>query len=1072
AIVNGTVVSSGGSEYVSSGAIVNDTILSSGGNQYVLSGGTTNRTVINSSGYQSVYLGGLANSTIINSGGLQDLAGVASDTVVSGGGTQNVNSGGSAMHTTLYASAIQNLATGGSAVSAAISGGTQNVSSNAHASSAIITDNGIQNISSGGYAYDTNISSGTQNVSGGALVLRAVVKENGTQNILAGGSALDTAISGGVQNVSSGAAANSTWMNFDATQNVYGQVSSVDLYGGTQNIHSGGIASRTLVHTSSAVQNILAGGSAIRTSVFAGGVQNISSGATANSALVNGTQNVYGTDNNGTISGGIQNIYEGGTANNTLVRDNGMQNVSSGASALSATISGGRQTVLEGGYASHTVAENNGIQQISGTAVDNTINSGLQTVGNGGVATSNYISTHGTQSVDDGGVANDTTVYRGTQHILAGGVASNVTLAQSAIQNVFGTANDVLVNSGSIQNIQAGGIVNNATVKNSGMQNINSNGTANNTVISAGGQQGVYGIANSTTINSSGFQAIYSGGVANTVNNDGVVSLYSGGVLNNGYTGNGELNIYGNNTISGTTNIGSGLIFMGLDNPSTITIENLSANSATIDMGVKWEDQTADQLHITSSYDGNATLKLRSKPFSVATATSGTGIKLVDIENSDAVNGTFELLNGQWDEGGYVYNLFQDLGDPDYYLRSTGEYTNTFKTMANVPMLNAVVAKTGMNSLNKRMGDLRNMQNPNNKAGIWLRSYYKNMTVDDLAKTDMSLFGVEAGYDWLFRADEPTKLYAGVMVGYMQANSIKTKNSSGDNNDGKGDAPSIGLYATLANEEGWFIDLAARNFWSKIENTTHTSSDTYLKFDSNRNLFTLSAEAGKTYTNDNGLRLEPKAELSYMHAGAESTSVTGGMSDLEYDAENYLAGKLAVMFSYPIEMSNQLLIEPLAELAYNHEFAGKGKVRYGGAETETSLSGGSFEIDAGLSMQLADNLYWHALASYEAGSKLSGWGLNAGIRLGFGGSSNTKKKVNNKVKSKVKTKSKYASKSRMQAEYDNMDDYDDLYQIQYGNKTNKKTDKKLNKKLSKKKKQVKKRSDYSSVYEYYRDLVK
>ncbi|MBO4708070.1 MAG: autotransporter domain-containing protein, partial [Elusimicrobiaceae bacterium] len=80
------------------------------------------------------------------------------------------------------------------------------------------------------------------------------------------------------------------------------------------------------------------------------------------------------------------------------------------------------------------------------------------------------------------------------------------------------------------------------------------------------------------------------------------------------------------------------------------------------------------------------------------------------------------------------------------------------------------------------------------------------------------------------------------------------------------------------------------------------------------------------------------------------------------------------------------LIEPLVELAYNREFAGKGKVRYGGAETETSLKGGSFEASVGLSMQLADNLYWHALGTYEKGNKLSAWGLNAGIRLGFGGS--------------------------------------------------------------------------------------
>ncbi|MBO7605123.1 MAG: autotransporter outer membrane beta-barrel domain-containing protein, partial [Elusimicrobiaceae bacterium] len=282
---------------------------------------------------------------------------------------------------------------------------------------------------------------------------------------------------------------------------------------------------------------------------------------------------------------------------------------------------------------------------------------------------------------------------------------------------------------------------------------------------------------------------------------------------------------------------------------------------------------------------------------------------------------------------------------------------------------------------------------------VWVRTYYKDATVDDLLKTDMSLFGVEAGYDWLFNAEDPTKLYAGVMLGYIKADSIKTKTTIGDSNNGKGDAPSVGIYATLANENGWFIDLAARNFWSKIENTTHTSSGSTLKFDAKRDLITGSLEVGKSFTADNGFKVEPKVEVSYMNTGKETTPVTGGTGNLEYDAENYLTGKAAIMFAYKKEMANKMLIEPLVELAYNHEFNGKGKVRYGGAETETSLKGGSFEAAAGLSMQLADNLYWHALGSYEKGSKISGWGLNAGIRLGFGGNySENEKSYKNKNK--------------------------------------------------------------------------
>ncbi|MBR4508978.1 MAG: autotransporter outer membrane beta-barrel domain-containing protein, partial [Elusimicrobiaceae bacterium] len=307
-----------------------------------------------------------------------------------------------------------------------------------------------------------------------------------------------------------------------------------------------------------------------------------------------------------------------------------------------------------------------------------------------------------------------------------------------------------------------------------------------------------------------------------------------------------------------------------------------------------------------------------------------------------------------------------------------------------IPMLNAVIARIGMNSLNKRMGDLRDMNNPARNQGIWLRTYYKDMTVSDLLKTDMSLFGVEAGYDWLINPDEPNKVYLGVMLGYVNANDIKTKTNIG-NNKGSGDAPSVGIYATIINDNNWFIDFAARNFWSKIENTTQTSLNT-LSFDVKRNLFTASVEAGKTILSDNGLKVEPKAELSYIRANADTTNVVNGTGDLKYSAETYLTGKAAIMFSYQAQMSNQLLIEPLLELAYNYEFDGKGKVSYGGAETETSLKGGYLEVDAGVNAQLTKDIYLYALGSYEKGSKIDGFGLHAGIRAAFGGGDKKKKK--------------------------------------------------------------------------------
>jgi len=92
----------------------------------------------------------------------------------------------------------------------------------------------------------------------------------------------------------------------------------------------------------------------------------------------------------------------------------------------------------------------------------------------------------------------------------------------------------------------------------------------------------------------------------------------------------------------------------------------------------------------------------------------------------------------------------------------------------------------------------------------------------------------------------------------------------------------------------------------------------------------------------------------------------------------------AVVISYNTKWRDTLLIEPLFEIAYSYDFAGKGEVVYDSVLDNTNIKGGTVEVNAGLNMQLAENLYWYALGSYEKGSKISAWGLNAGIRLGFG----------------------------------------------------------------------------------------
>ena len=122
-------------------------------------------------------------------------------------------------------------------------------------------------------------------------------------------------------------------------------------------VSSGAEAYDTIVSAgyNNAYQNVLEGGSAIRTEVKKGTL-NVSAGAYANSALINGSRaEMY--------------VYANGSANNTTVKNNGVMYISAGGKATNVNIdSTGRMeidvtsnTVLTGTSHGKAVSVGNGV---------------------------------------------------------------------------------------------------------------------------------------------------------------------------------------------------------------------------------------------------------------------------------------------------------------------------------------------------------------------------------------------------------------------------------------------------------------------------------------------------------------------------------------------------------------------------------------------------------------------------------------------------------------------------------------------------------------------------------------
>ena len=409
-------------------------------------------------------------------------------------------------------------------------------------------------------------------------------------------------------------------------------------------------------------------------------------------------------------------------------------------------------------------------------------------------------------------------------------------------------------------------------------------------------------------------------------------------------------------------------------------------------MSVDLENKTGDQIQITGSHSGSAFISLTNTA-STAVAISGTELKLVDYADGAEIapDASFALTDGTYEEGDYIYTLAHgsdaSADDKDYYLRSTGKPTSGANNAGSIPNLNGAGVGVALNSLQKRLGDLRGLGSNAERHGIWARSYYKNMTVKAHEDVKMDVSGLEAGWDFKLSGYDYSGydgnyankgLYLGLMAASLDISA-----------DGKGDGDGIlgGMYATYIAEDGWFADFTLRGGRSEIDVITHTNMGTRISISPKRDFIAASVETGYTYDLRNkgeGLKIEPKAELQYMTMGSKEVR-TNTSIPVRYGGIDYITGIGTVYAGYTYSRKNGLVVEPFAELSYKYEFDGEESVRYNTAYMESDAGGGTIEARLGVNMQLTSSLYWHAAANWEDGHSQKSHGADAGIRYMFGG---------------------------------------------------------------------------------------
>ena len=117
------------------------------------------------------------------------------------------------------------------------------------------------------------------------------------------------------------------------------------------------------------------------------------------------------------------------------------------------------------------------------------------------------------------------------------------------------------------------------------------------------------------------------------------------------------------------------------------------------------------------------------------------------------------------------------------------------------------------------------------------------------------------------------------MAGYLYTDNIRTKNTRSFDGTGHANTPTVGLYGTWLNSDGWFVDATLRAFWSDMKLTGYTAQGGMISFDADRYFTAGSLEAGRQLSWDitdySKWVMEPKLELSYAYAKAKSFNAKG-----------------------------------------------------------------------------------------------------------------------------------------------------------------------------------------------------
>ena len=295
----------------------------------------------------------------------------------------------------------------------------------------------------------------------------------------------------------------------------------------------------------------------------------------------------------------------------------------------------------------------------------------------------------------------------------------------------------------------------------------------------------------------------------------------------------------------------------------------------------------------------------------------------------------------------------------------------TFAAIASSADL-AVTWYGEMNEIKKHLGDLHS---GSQSGDFWVRSYADHYKTKPISGQTVyqTMKGAEIGKDNATSFSDGKKIAGFVLGGGTSDNTFTTGDS------GTTDSVYFGAYGSWLKNDGSYFDLIAKynRFNQDFTSTVYGGGTDSANF--HKNGFGLSAELGKHIDRENGVYVEPQAELSSFWSNKADYTTTNGLIIQSLRSSSFQL-RLGGVIGKKAQLANGGNRQVYSKLSWVHEFDGDSQTVVNQATFDSSLKGS--QVVAGLGfIEDTENhqIYLDVEKSWgNTTSKL--WGANIGYR--------------------------------------------------------------------------------------------